>query len=231
MARRRELLKLTERLDEHVGCCVCVQDEGDLPGTGVRAPAGVGSEDPGIAELRRRSVMKNPKMPKRAIAFIQNKLIPYILREGGRGFAMDDWIVRKDDTWENDIHVGDDVVRKMPPCGTVACIGGSVLALRNKSVRSGDISEGAIRFAAKQMGLSTPQARGLFINFGPDDSDPDQADRYEWAWPRSFAVRYGQRKTTMGKAKVAVSLLRAVIRTNGEILRTTKGRAHDQAAS
>jgi len=42
--------------------------------------------------------------------------------------------------------------------------------------------------------------------------------KHTFSWPLKYALAFKKRRTPLGKAKVAVALLREVIRTNGECL-------------
>ena len=129
--------------------------------------------------------------------FITKKLIPFILREQGRGFAMDSWI-------EEDLEPGgkfnfDDIDRNVPRCGTVACIGGSAQFLAKG------------KDANKVLGLTYEQADTLFYGWEADDESTI-------GWPEKYVARYAKAKTTLSKAKVAVALLKEVVKTEGKIL-------------
>jgi hypothetical protein len=125
--------------------------------------------------------------------FILKKLIPFIMRDQGRGFDMEIWI----DTVEFD-----GATRKVPVCGTVACIGGSIQVLKPNSL------------SERVLGLTGEQCYDLFHNW--DYFDPRRSNR--GGWPNSFARRFKKAKTTLGKAKVACDLLREVVKTEGKCL-------------
>jgi hypothetical protein len=130
--------------------------------------------------------------------FILRKLIPFILREQGRGFAMSTWAdkhLAKGSRFEFD-----EVERLTPVCGTVACIGGSVDVLKGYKTRTW-------RRAAKALGLSDLQANTLFFRWDVGDG-----------WPERFRHAYAKAKQPLTKAKVACALLREVVRTNGACL-------------
>lgn len=132
--------------------------------------------------------------------FILEKLIPFILREQGRGFDMCRWrktgIISK-------TYFNHELSRKVrtPACGAVACIGGSVGWLTGKS---GRIARG------RALGLNVDQCDGLFYGWIPG--------RDSHGWPTKFIKAHKRATTAMGKAKVAVALLKEVVRTEGKCL-------------
>jgi hypothetical protein len=136
--------------------------------------------------------------------FILNKLIPFITREHGRGFGMSSW------RWAGtpgEISAQDNVERKIPVCGTVACIGGSVQILKKSKAKD--------RGLAKILGLTTRQVKGLFYRWEPGCYTDEVT-----AWPEKFAVAFDKAITPYGKAMVAVRLLKEVVKTNGQCLET-----------
>lgn len=138
------------------------------------------------------------KMTAENKKFITKKLIPFVLREQGRGFAMSVWDLA---VTAGAVRKIDDVLRVIPKCNTVACIGGSIQVL------SGGVANSTER-AAPLLGLSYGRAHGLFYGWEVGHG----------GWPKEFALRYARAKTTLGKARVAVALLREVVRTNGKVL-------------
>ena len=141
--------------------------------------------------------------------FILKKLIPFILREQGRGFQMGDWKVVKEDIG-NFKYFHEDLQKyvKWPKCDSVFCIGGSAQVLLNilgipGCSRTDDLAKG--------MGISRDEAEGLFYEWGVNTTEP-------CAWPISFARDFAKAKTPLGKAKVAVALLKEVVRTEGKCL-------------
>lgn len=152
-------------------------------------------------------------MQKKHINFIKKKLIPFILRENGKGFAMEDWKsqfteeeleqlrLEGNDTWE-----GDGIERKIPSCGTVACIGGSIECLIAPNSRRSL----SLKKLAKVIGITQGEARGLFYNWTGVN------ERY--CWPAKYDKLFARRKTPLGKAKVAVALLKEICRTDGKCL-------------
>ena len=138
--------------------------------------------------------------------FILNKLIPFILREEGRGFAMEFWKIKEE--------VGeklwlDGVPRDVPVCGTAACIGGSAQCLLHPRAKY-DMGYGKL---AAELGLSLEQTHGLFYEWNVEDMDDSGAH-----WPKRFANQFKKAATPLGKAKVAVALLKEVVKTNGKCL-------------
>ena len=136
--------------------------------------------------------------------FILNKLIPFITREHGRGFGMENWRYRAP---VGEISYQDGVERKVPVCGTVACIGGSTQILCDTRARCN-------RAMGRILGLTPNQAGGLFYRWEADD-DPYGG---KFKWPEKFSAAFERAKTPYGKAMVAVRLLKEVVRTNGECL-------------
>ena len=140
--------------------------------------------------------------------FIREKLIPFVLREQGRGFAMSEWTEYLDEGGKIKL---DGVFRTVPKCNTVACIGGSAQILFSSgknfyaSMSDEDIAD--------RLGLTLSQAQGLFYQW---EGKSKMCDGH--GWPLKFASRYKKAKTTLGKAKVAVALLEEVVKTNGKIL-------------
>ena len=145
--------------------------------------------------------------------FWLEEVCPFILREQGRGFAMTDW-------QENVEHIGnfwaDGLVRKTPSCGTVACIGGTCHMLLAKRPKLKDISNNT-EDIAEHIGLSVDKANGLFMNWDTDDYIMPASG---YCWPERFRKRYQAAKTPLAKAKIAVALIKEVVKTDGECLET-----------
>ena len=136
--------------------------------------------------------------------FILEKLIPFILREEGRGFGMDVWL------WSNmsegSLAAYDGVVRKIPVCGTAACIGGSAqILLHPRPIMHMDWQK-----TAKDLGLPKRLAHGLFFVYTGSNNAP--------SWPKKFAREFEKAKTPFNKAQVATALLKEVVKTNGRCL-------------
>jgi len=150
-------------------------------------------------------------MNLKAKNFIRRKLIPFILREEGRGFAMS--------TWQENENPGqhlteDDITRKVPKCGTVACIGGSLQALSDNKIEDE-------RGLGRMIGLTPAQTFGLFYEWEEQDGMNGYISRSH-AWPISFRNEFAKAKTTLGKAKVAVKLLRKIAKDGGGILKVKR---------
>jgi len=145
--------------------------------------------------------------------FITKKLIPFILRAEGNGFVMQTWKVNLTPDFLREVNAGlaylefDGVKHKIPMCNTVACIGGSIQCLtgtRSKKV-----------MAEKFLGITKEQANGLFYTWCVPQEDEEPETH---GWPMKFRRAFEKRKTPLGKAKVAVALLKEVVRTNGQCL-------------
>lgn len=114
---------------------------------------------------------------------VEGVLIPFILRDHGRGFAMEAW--RHNVSPDIPRVAYDDCQRKPPSCGTIACIGGSMEYLK---------------IAREDLHLSTETCSALFYDWEDNVGCTRWASKYR----RAFA----KAKTPLGKAKVAVRLLR-----------------------
>ena len=148
-------------------------------------------------------------MNKQHQEFIRKELIPFILREQGRGFGMARWVFHLSPGTEYRV---DQVDRIVPVCGTVACIGGSVNFLtmrKNPSIPPYEISN--IDLATKALGLTRDQGKGLFMRW--------QGAMGRNHWPVKFAEKYRRARTPLGKARVAAALLKEVARTKGKCLK------------
>lgn len=140
--------------------------------------------------------------------FILKKLCPFILREQGRGFMMAEWRVIKEQliAYEPEYakrFFNQDLNKevKWPKCDSVFCIGGSAGMLLKTELKSG---------IYRAMGLSQDEGYGLFYNW------MDQEDVF--GWPLQFSKKFEKAKTPLTKAKVAVALLKEVVRTEGKCL-------------
>lgn len=143
-------------------------------------------------------------MKKRVnVKFIKKELIPFILREHGRGFAMSTLLSRKLAGSEEEF---DEVSRIVPSCGIVCCIKGSVAVIKGINLNV----EGYDRKIVRAMGLTKKEAYGLFYDW--------KGKGISCAWPRMFAKRFFRCKTPLSKAKVAVALLEEVCRTDAKCL-------------
>src|ERR1700689_5113787 len=130
--------------------------------------------------------------------FIEDKLIPFILRENGRGFSMVYWRYRE----QPGRPLEADALRLVPKCGTVACIGGSIEILINEP------GEGV---QANKLGLTIEQYDALCYGWKKTNGTT-----YGGFWPDKFCEAYAKVKTPLAKAKVAIRLLREGIETNGD---------------
>ena len=139
-------------------------------------------------------------MTKKQKQFLTGKLSQFILREQGKGFGMSGWLRNEEPGY---IVNRDNIARPVPACGTVACIGGSVQHLLGCFPQDDVI--------VIELGLTWEKASGLFYGW-------EVPSRGEYGWPQKFKTRYAKAKTTLGKAKVAVALLKEVARTNGKCL-------------
>jgi hypothetical protein len=126
--------------------------------------------------------------------FILKKLIPFILREQGRGFDMYSWIQKGKVGTEYRPETSRE--REFPSCGMVACIGGSIQILQKKTKCEVHLGN--------TLGLTKDQRELLF---------------YGWdMWPKPYAKQYHNAKTPHKQALVAVRLLKAIVRTDAKIL-------------
>lgn len=147
--------------------------------------------------------------------FIREKLIPFMLRDAGRGFVMENWCLKGlDPGQELDV---DGLLRPAPKCGTVACIGGSIACLL------GSRAQGLSNKIIEPLGITKKQAKGLFYEWAYDTA-PEQASwTPKYGWPAKFVNAFNARTSPLGKVKVAVRLLEEVMRTNGKCLELKNG--------
>jgi hypothetical protein len=134
--------------------------------------------------------------------FIRERLIPFIMREKGRGFGMNIWL--DDDRLPGKPITLDDVTRKVPKCGTVGCIGGSIALLKRKK----DKFDCDYELTGKSIGLNDNQSGRLFSG--------------EIRWPEPYRTKFWQAETPYQKAKIACELLREVCETSGHCLDYTE---------
>lgn len=128
-----------------------------------------------------------------------DRLCNFILREQGRGFAMEVWDCHPS---AGKVLTFDDIERKVPKCGTVCCIGGSIDMLLSKG-KELSMSTGETGAA---IGLDYRDAKDLFYGWNLDESG---------GWPQTYKLRYVKAKTASGKARVAVSMLKLAVKTHG----------------
>lgn len=144
--------------------------------------------------------------------FMRDTLPQFIVREQGAAFAMEEWLLDDSDSGiePNKTITLDGILRTIPTCGTVSCIGGSVellLGMRTERPVSHTL-------LAERMGLSYQESDALFYGWmGPADDEVG-----EYAWPQSFAERYEEADTTLEKAVVAAELCVLVAETDGKCL-------------
>jgi len=153
-------------------------------------------------------------MTKEQKHFIVKKLIPFIMREQGRGFAMSRWWFEREPGSQC---TGDGIRRRVPNCGTVCCIGGSVQVLRGEE---GHFFSPTL-YVREALGLSEDETVGLCYNWA--ESEGAFNSEVPFAWPMKFRSAFARAKTPLGKAKVACRLLKEVVRTEGKCLRLYEG--------
>lgn len=127
--------------------------------------------------------------------FVREKLIPFILRDHGRGFAMQGWIAQVSciNFDADGIAVIDGIDHPRPACDTICCIGGSISAL---------IQQYHPKRIREALGLSDDQADALFYHW---DDDPHRHG--DLSWSKSYREAFAKAKTPLDKAKVACQLL------------------------
>lgn len=152
-------------------------------------------------------VVKDPRAKQ--AKFIREKLIPFVLREQGRGFAMEVW--QRTGLEPNETWFYDDLLlsRKVPKCGTIACIGGSVEALVQKRKKTGpwkwwvdtEIDGEKYDFrvvsAAPLLGISYKNTNKLFYHWNTGDE----------GWPLKHLTAFAKAKTPLQQAKIACKFL------------------------
>jgi len=98
--------------------------------------------------------------------------------------------------------------RPMPVCGTVACLAGEAIICSEQSVAKGLLKlrrvSDVVGCAASLMGIKDVNT---WI-FG------ESADE----WPEPYRKQWEDAKTYKGKARAAVNLLKAILRTDGAVL-------------
>lgn len=141
--------------------------------------------------------------------FILKKLIPFIRREQGNGFAMSQWYASYG--LADKLPTYDGVPHK-PFCdGSVCCIGGSVAFLLDLASFIPTRPE-HVKPHAKALGLTPNQTFGLFMNWGDLDS------RCDFLWPVRYRRDFAKAKTAEAKANVAIRLLKRLTVAGGGIL-------------
>lgn len=136
--------------------------------------------------------------------FVVERLIPFILRDAGRGFAME--------TWNSEFTDGrdrfDGILRRAPSCGSVHCIGGSIAALKGR-VGSPMFSSNFAR-VGRDIGLNQDYADKLF--------SASILNGHPYMWPERYRKLYRGARSTIAKARVAVSLLRKIVKEGPKVL-------------
>lgn len=144
--------------------------------------------------------------------FLMETLPAYILREHGRGFAMDTWLDKSLSPGEEEYLDGID--RLVPLCGTIGCIGGSASILLGLKTNGAFSGFPHFTRTGRAMGLTREESRGLFAGW----EDGYDEDGITHMWPKSYRKRYAKAKTTLGKAKIAAELCKLVGKTKGRCL-------------
>lgn len=151
-------------------------------------------------------------MTKAGRQFILEKLIPFVEREHGNGFAMSQWH-RRYLTPGTESMDFDDVFRICPVDGSVCCLGGSIAVLLGRPAGF-DAAESPELAAA--LSLTIKQAAGLFLNWRNERA---RTALQKYCWPRKYRNAYQRANTPAAKAAVAVRLLRQLAAEGGQILR------------
>ena len=134
--------------------------------------------------------------------FVLKALIPFIMSQQGNGFAMSTWKAFRP---AGALFTVDHVKRVVPPCGTVACLGGSIEMLK----KIPDID----RIYGRLLGMTHNQREGLFYHW------PWYEYEYRpFCWPRDLSTRFFRARTTEGKARVACALLRRIVKFGGQVM-------------
>lgn len=134
--------------------------------------------------------------------FIEKELIPFVLREQGRGFEMTFW--RRSLAGDKyDSYDLDGASIDSPVCRTVACLGGSVSVITGVS---------GVAEIGRFLGLTPEEADGLFSYWRP-------ISKTHYRWPLAYALKFTKAQTKLEKAKTAVALLRHIIKTDAKCLR------------
>lgn len=147
-------------------------------------------------------------------AFYQKKLIPAILREQGQTFAMDFWFYNHDEEYFE----ADGLIRCPKTCGSVCCIGGTAQVQAGIKSLENDWNDDVIAKIAKILGLTPIEARALFFNWATHNPDENLRSYNGLGWPLQYAKDFADAQTPLNKAKVAVKLLREIIKKGGIVL-------------
>jgi hypothetical protein len=138
--------------------------------------------------------------------FIENKLIPFILREEGRGFGMGVWL---ENVTPGGYFIVDSVERNVPSCGYVCCIGGSVDSLMGRGLDCDEMSH--------ILGIG-PGAIDALFNLWEWDEDSTFPHKFGYYWPEEYRRNYDEAATPLAKAEIAVALLREIVKTDGKVM-------------
>lgn len=142
-------------------------------------------------------------MTKEQKKFLMVTLPKFIVREQGRGFGMDGWMLHDS---PGQVARFDHTDRIIPKCGTVACIGGSTEHLLKLECN------GSFSSVADALGLDYEVAHGLCYGWEPSNKEE------VFSWPPKFAEAYAKAKTPLAKAKIAADLCKLVGKTEGKCL-------------
>lgn len=153
-------------------------------------------------------------------AFYQKKLIPAILREQGKTFAMDHWYLDTADYDYDGFLDSDGIIHDLPKtCGSVCCIGGTAQVQAGIKSPNNDWDDNVITKIAKILGLTPLEARALFFNWATHDPEENNNVSYNGlGWPVQYAKDFSDAQTPLDKAKVAVKLLREIVKKGGIVL-------------
>lgn len=118
-----------------------------------------------------------------------NRIIRHIEKDARR-FMMVGWRMERDSTYpQRPSDMEDDASKQWPPCGIVACIGGTA-----------EMLDGRGRDARLVLALNDEQAGRLF---------------YLSRWPMQFSIPYDEAKTPKRRVEIAVKRIRHFIKTEG----------------
>jgi hypothetical protein len=134
--------------------------------------------------------------------FILKELIPFIMREEGRGLGMNHWVTR---ALPGTIVQADGLERLVPVCGSVSCVAGSIAILKEMVGALDDDKIGEL------IGLDYLHSEGLFNGW-------HRNLLWDYGWPPQHQEAFALAKTPLAKAKVTCQVLRLVAKTNGKCL-------------
>jgi hypothetical protein len=139
--------------------------------------------------------------------FILNELIPFILREEGRGFGMSKLYLRRPPGTQVTV---DDIKRVVPTCGTVCCIKGSIEVLKGLSSDFLLNHEDSEQIGAL-IGLDYERSWALFQRWRLEYD-------FLYQWPLKQRQAFAEAETPLAKAEIACEVLRLVVETGGACL-------------